>query len=161
MGYRLSLVWELGEKGSGGRTALSLPQQGSADFLRTKQSGERALGEGGQAPPPSAPTLMMGEREREPAFYFCSPGTPHPPPLPSGFFSLTGLGQGRGGEDAPHCQGSHLPAGHICANQEPRAPPPGSHSPLPGGPGAYTQPDPPSPAARRQRDTAEVPPQEN
>ena len=40
------MVWELGKKGSGGRTALAEPQQDSAHFLRTKQSVETALGEG-------------------------------------------------------------------------------------------------------------------
>lgn len=40
------MVWELGKKGSGGRTALVGPQQDSDHFLRTKRSMETAPGEG-------------------------------------------------------------------------------------------------------------------
>lgn len=89
MGSRLSLVWELGKKGSGGRMALSSSQQGSADFLRTKQSGERAPGEGRSHL--LVPQLRMGEVEGG-GLLLLLPWCPAPP----GFFSLTGLEKGQG-----------------------------------------------------------------
>lgn len=119
------MVWELGKKGSGRRITLSSPQRDSADFLRTKQSGERALGEGRQGPSPQCPTLMMGEGWREPAFYFCSPGAqPH-----LAFSPLQGWSRRTA---PPRGLGSYVATVHICANQEARAPPPGGHSPWPG-----------------------------
>lgn len=83
-------------------------------------------------PPGSAPTLRMGEGWREPAFHFCSPGAAAPPPHSHHLAFSPFQGWGRG-EDTPHRLGSSLPTGHLCASQEPRAPPPGSHGPSPGG----------------------------
>lgn len=123
MGSRLSLVWELGKKGSGGRIALSSSQQDSADFLRTKQSGDRALGEG--RPHLLVPQLRMGEVEGA-GLLLLLPWCPASP----GFFSLTGLEQGQGSSPSSRPGKLLLATVHICADENPSS---GSHSPLPAG----------------------------
>lgn len=79
--------------------ALSPSQQDSADFLRTKQSGERALGEGRSHR--LVPQLRMGEVEGG-GLYCCFPGTqPH-----LAFSPLLGWRRGRG-TAPPHDLGNY------------------------------------------------------
>lgn len=49
MGCRLSLVWELGKKGSGRKRPYPCLGRASADFLRAQREGEERQGRAGSS----------------------------------------------------------------------------------------------------------------